>query len=513
MPWFWRKDGDQFCVFKGTPKKPEKQIKCHSTAEKAQAHLAALLASESGAKKEVSLDGERNRVRDAFHSQFGSHGISPPLDFWVLEVFDTHVVAEADNQAFKIPYTSQGDDVQFASPDEWIKVEQEWIESKFVSYKSDGGQWRWLAVSSVAVLDREEEIVSEKAYDDAISAGREKGFGELDLVHINGTDVGDCDMMIRLANKLVEGGTWRDTDMATKARDAVDSDPDFWGVSIAFLPDREQFDGVTYEGGIRILKRTILPKSMAASYGTAIKNMTGGIMDDKQKMALGLLGQSDDEIAALEEKQKMNTELVQKDDDNSNDNSDENSDETTPESTEGDDVATKDKDNETEEAGMLQRLMGMLKLGDKSEPETEKATEEEDTINPATEEIVKGLVTSLVTDMQAQITKDLQVDLVEAINKALEPLGPVMTEVVERQLSLEKRVVQLAQPIEEQVADKLADLPPVVKVSVSDIKSQRLSNKATLPEGANKTFASKLFAEIEKSVTAVLGDVESKFVT
>jgi len=79
-------------------------------------------------------------------------------------------------------------------------------------------------------------------------------FGELDLLHVDGTDVGRCDTMLRLGKQLFESGTWFDTPKAVKAREVVSTDPDHWGVSIKFRYDPELFDGIRYLGGIRILK-------------------------------------------------------------------------------------------------------------------------------------------------------------------------------------------------------------------------------------------------------------------
>lgn len=174
-------------------------------------------------------------------------------------------------------------------------------------YKA-GNKWRWLTVSNVAVEDREREIVSEKAYDDAIAyAYKNNDFGELDLVHVDGTDAGPGDLMLRLGKRLIEGGEWFDDNRSTRNRVKVQANPDYWGVSIKFKYDPEQFDGKVYKGGIRILKRTILPRRMAASYGTAIA-VHGGAqvkkIDEETIAALKELDMTDEEIAALVEKQK-----------------------------------------------------------------------------------------------------------------------------------------------------------------------------------------------------------------
>jgi len=59
--------------------------------------------------------------------------------------------------------------------------------------------WRWMTLSNWSVVDKEREVVSEQAYKDAIAhAQKSSEWGQLDLVHVNGTDVGDCDQLFIL---------------------------------------------------------------------------------------------------------------------------------------------------------------------------------------------------------------------------------------------------------------------------------------------------------------------------
>ncbi|HUT18330.1 MAG TPA: hypothetical protein VM366_04150 [Anaerolineae bacterium] len=179
-------------------------------------------------------------------------------------------------------------------------------------YKSATGAWRWLALCNWAVVDKEREVVSEQAYQDAIDHAQKTGqYGELDLVHVNGTDVGDCDWLFTTAKqeqppKLGAGGSWYNTPMATRAREAVQTDPDRWGVSLKFRYDPARKVRGIYMGGVKVLKYTILPQAMAASYGTAIAvkgvDLVGKALDAKTLAALVELGLSEDEIAELEAK-------------------------------------------------------------------------------------------------------------------------------------------------------------------------------------------------------------------
>jgi len=67
----------------------------------------------------------------------------------------------------------------YASEDKGLDLTRD----SFTVYKQDDGTYRWASVSSVAVKDKEFEIVTEKAQDDAIQHAIDTGqFGEIDLV-------------------------------------------------------------------------------------------------------------------------------------------------------------------------------------------------------------------------------------------------------------------------------------------------------------------------------------------
>jgi hypothetical protein len=186
-------------------------------------------------------------------------------------------------------------------------------EKSFTVYKGAHDEWRWMSISSWAVVDKEAEVVSEQAYRDAIAYARKSGqWGELDLVHVDGTDVGDCDQLFILKregipSKFGAGGTWHSTARATRAREAIQADPAHWGVSLKFRFDPAHKVRGVYTGDVQVLKHSVLPQEMAASYGTAIAVQGGNMskqLDDKQRQVLLDLGHTEDEIAELAQKQK-----------------------------------------------------------------------------------------------------------------------------------------------------------------------------------------------------------------
>jgi hypothetical protein len=360
-------------------------------------------------------------------------------------------------------------------------------KSRFISYKS-GDTWRWLSISSLAVEDKEEEIVSEKAYDDAIAyANHTRRFGELDLVHVKGTDVGDCDLMARLDKQLVESGTWRSEPMATKARQSVQSDADYWGVSIKFRYDPKRFDGKTYRGGIHILKRTILPREMAASYGTAIA-VTGGkamkMIDEETKAALAKLGLEDEQIAELAEKAK----------------------------------AVQDEPNVKlkEDEGLREKVVHWVAeaLGVRREDAMPEASREMTEV-PAPSTTEAAPVEAKATQPQPQRELILDDEALTAIGqkaaeslaaKMAEALGPMIQPLQEELESVKARLVEAEKSVEEKVQVRLDELPPIVKVAPTVVAGETV---AKMPEGAQPeqpaTEAQKFLSDVADLVKKGLG--------
>lgn len=73
MPWFIKKDGDKFCVTKGTKESPGERVTCHPSRAKALAHMKALYANEPSAKEKseavVSMETDEMTALKALHDQ------------------------------------------------------------------------------------------------------------------------------------------------------------------------------------------------------------------------------------------------------------------------------------------------------------------------------------------------------------------------------------------------------------------------------------------------------------
>lgn len=515
MPWFIEKRGEEFCIVKGTREDPETLVKCHATEEAAKAHMAALFASEPDAK---GIDAEIQDVAQAL--QLGDDEIVERASWtsaFISNLPDSsflHVESggEKDDEGKTkprslrhLPFKDGSGKVDLphvrnalsrlgqpetgkgwltttlrkrliAKAQRILEDTTKMTRNEFTVYK-EGETWRWRSVSSVAIMDKEDEVVSEKAYDDAIAWGRANGFGELDLVHINGTDVGDCDTSIRLGSVLIEGGPFYDIARATKARQAVQADPDYWGVSLKFLRDSKQFDGTTYHGGIRILKRTILPREMAASYHTAIiaEGGTMAELDEGKEKALKKLGLDEAEIAELAVQQKA----------------------IEPNEEEG--VVEKSQDDEPTFIDRLKQLLGLVEEPPVEEADEPVAAEKSEEVTPQDEAPLEETLKAFGVSLTEQVTKGL--------NDALVPLTEKVTQIEERQGQFEQALEMIVRTKEDLVLERLEQLPKVVKVAASETDATRTEED---PEPTEKAegYVPEMWATIKKSVNETLGKIE-----
>lgn len=423
-------------------------------------------------KTGMSLYEAAEWIREQFYD--GQFGVVERVDTgpYVVDIYADSIIIEKNGSNYMVPFVVTGDSVQFGA-EPWQEVRREWVEVKAVlkSYVNDAGIPRWISVSNVAVEDKEKEIVSEKAYDDAIAYAQKNGYGELDLVHVDGTDVGGCDMMARVDNMLIEGGPWYDTEMANKAREAVEDRPDYWGVSIKFRYDPElKVDGV-YTGGIEIVKRTILPRQMAASFGTSFVSVPGGptmskSFDKATREALSELGVSEAKQTELEEAQKSVAEepnVVCKE----------------AEEEVVEETVTEDVSVQPEEAKGILAAIGKLfnisksavseaqeqpKAETEVEPEVKEKSEDEEPeeVEERAEEAAQPDLAAGLTEMTKQIAMLVAEPLAQA-SKRIDELEALI-------LDLQLQVNAQDKAIEDKVARHMAELPPVVKVRPTELR-------------------------------------------
>lgn len=96
--------------------------------------------SKTKSLAEESLDERRDKIASAYRNQFVGMNV---CGHWVNEVFDAHIIVEKNGANFKVPFTAEGDNVEFGNPVE-VELEKEWREkstkAKEKSTKLEGGK-------------------------------------------------------------------------------------------------------------------------------------------------------------------------------------------------------------------------------------------------------------------------------------------------------------------------------------------------------------------------------------
>ena len=170
-------------------------------------------------------------------------------------------------------------------------------ESSFRVFKDATGNMRWVAQSSTAFQDRDQEIVSTKALaDDCAFADSTGQYGPLRWWHTPGLELGDCDFNAMHGRVLIESGTFRSPAIAQKvaASDGLE-------ISIGFLhlPTEPDASGVFHH--IRRFERSLVPRGKASNRFTAFSVKETIPMDETKIAYLRTeLKFSDAEIAEIQ---------------------------------------------------------------------------------------------------------------------------------------------------------------------------------------------------------------------
>jgi hypothetical protein len=175
----------------------------------------------------------------------------------------------------------------------------------FTVFKQANGDYRWVAISSTAYLDRDNEIVSTKALQGVVRRGDQTGDrGVLRWWHMQGSDLGSIDFQALSSNDrlLVESGTFDDQRVAQ----SVATKQDTLGLSIGFSHAESEPgpDGVFED--IRKFETSLLPKEMASNRFTSLTVEEKSVDTEKIKALKALLGDSDAFSDVLENIEKTN---------------------------------------------------------------------------------------------------------------------------------------------------------------------------------------------------------------
>ncbi len=145
-------------------------------------------------------------------------------------------------------------------------------------YKQVNGKSRWVLLSTNSYMDRDGEIISQKAQEADVERMNEtKQFGPLRLWHMGypdvvtkeagpGVDVGDCDYAQMFGRVRVESGTFRDERIAA----AIKGRADQWAGSIGFLHPLDQPDRNGVYTDSYTFERSLLPRGKASNYLTPL---------------------------------------------------------------------------------------------------------------------------------------------------------------------------------------------------------------------------------------------------
>lgn len=102
--------------------------------------------------QERSLDDAVRRVRSAWEKEYGGYETPPYPGLWVLEVFEAYVIVGAGDKQFRVSYSAEDEDdgrIEFAPRDEWIAVEQAWVEAAIGRKLTDAELGRRTATGAV----------------------------------------------------------------------------------------------------------------------------------------------------------------------------------------------------------------------------------------------------------------------------------------------------------------------------------------------------------------------------
>ena len=102
-----------------------------------KAKLRALIAKAQRADNEESLDAKVRQVRDAWYQAMTPGDSAIPMDVWVRDVYETHVIVEEQGELYSVPYTTGDDGVAFGI-DSKQKVELKYVPVQPIEESSAG---------------------------------------------------------------------------------------------------------------------------------------------------------------------------------------------------------------------------------------------------------------------------------------------------------------------------------------------------------------------------------------
>lgn len=280
---------------------------------------------------EVEYMAENPNGMDGMEVVYDDYGNPVPMPImcpsYVLDVYLNAqgmfaLVTKSDGKLYKIPVTVLKDNTIVLGDMVEVFMEALPVVGRQVSVKRGAdGVMRWFAMPAcTAVVNRSGEIDSKALFDSfAEHIMRTEDYPELDFYHMGESiPLGKADWVGRDGVAYCASGTFYNTPIARAAQMALENDPNYWGLSIAYIPTSEPTiiraqDDVqikVYNSGVNRFI-SLLPEKDAASILTsistkeevtrmnekvlaALEKLTGGdkALIDQYKMKLDAINRS-----------------------------------------------------------------------------------------------------------------------------------------------------------------------------------------------------------------------------
>lgn len=208
------------------------------------------------------------------------------------------LITKSDGKLYKAPVTVTADNVIEIGDYQEVTLEPTPVTGRGIQVKrAADGSVRWFAFPAcTAVLNRVGEIDSTKLFDSFVEYTERTGhYPELDFWHLGERLVlGKADYVGRDGIAYCASGTFYETPIARAAAKALETESDYWGLSISYLPTQEPETIRTIEGieipvfNVGINRYiSLLPEDTAASIMTSINTKEEvNRMNEKMKAAL-----------------------------------------------------------------------------------------------------------------------------------------------------------------------------------------------------------------------------------
>jgi hypothetical protein len=169
--------------------------------------------------------------------------------------------------------------------------------SHFSVFRNKDGKARWLAIASVATLNRVHEIDSTQLYNSFITYAEITGkYPILNIYHLGDESrVGQADLLARDGYVYIASGTFDETKYAQSAYRTLQNEPGKWGNSIEFLSfvseiesfraDNINFQARVHKTGINTGISILLEKDAASILTTHQDIKRGGITMNEELRA------------------------------------------------------------------------------------------------------------------------------------------------------------------------------------------------------------------------------------